>query len=146
MGTINYNTSKYITIGYDCRLIDDEYDWSTEIIAEDYSTVEELIKELSFEIINVEALLGYYEGYFIDISFDYRYFDDENERSDASNEVIKLKNLLTKLIDEFSLVSVKPGWCTAYRSRNDSLKELNIAIDALIKDIDRIPLYEEMDK
>lgn len=137
MGTINYKTSKYITIGYNCNNIDyDEYEWSAEIVEEYYSSVEAILKDYSFYYFHVVVEPGYYEGFSINIDFNFPYcFDNYQEKRAAMQEITQIKKFLLTCINDFECCSVFPGWCTKYAEYTETLKLLNDAIKAMREDV-----------
>lgn len=93
MGTINYGRSDYITLGYNCNNIDyEEYEYSGEIIAELYETIEYILKDYRFYYFHVAIKPGYYEGFYIDIEHNFSYcYDDYREKIDAQKEITLIK-------------------------------------------------------
>lgn len=136
MGTINYYTSDYVTLGYDLS-----YDFS-----EDFETYEEAQEELFFDIEcmhdNINYLLkkydfyyyhvvvkpGYYEGFSIDIENNFPLcYNDYFEKREAQKEITLIKKFLFECLD-YGLCVVHPGWCTSYLDRNASIKAVKEAV------------------
>ena len=68
MGTINYKTSDYITIGYNCNNIDyDENEWYTDEIQYQFDELAKRRAAYNFYYFHVSIEPGYYEGFSIDI-------------------------------------------------------------------------------
>ena len=153
MGTINYRTSEFITIGvqpYDYSDFENDSDfmeYEREQIAEYGGTIEEYIYseiEYNYEAdrANVETILakydfhyfhvviesGYYEGFYIDIENNYPIcYDSAYDRREALKELTQLKRCLLECVD-VGMCQVFPGWCTKYQSRPDSIKGIKDAI------------------
>lgn len=163
MGTINYRTSDYITIGlepinaYDLEQDADFMDEIRAQIAEYGGTAEDAIADYimateeedrymtevelnrhSFEYFTVTIEPGYYEGFSLDI---YSMFPDDpdvSEQREIMQEIAELKQLLYTLINN-GLCSVWPGWCTTYRTRAESLEDIDAAIETMYAEIDTYP-------
>ena len=71
MGTINYRTSDFITLGYNCNYIDYEDPFYHEIIADYYDQIKHALDRERFYYFNVELIPGYYEGFSINIEFNF---------------------------------------------------------------------------
>ena len=147
MGTINYTTSKYITLGlkpYNIEDIRADYmeDYSDDILYEIKSDIEdddrkEVEKELenhSFNWWKVEVIPGYYEGFSIRITDNFDLWLYASEKKEANKEVTEIKKLLCLLVDDFNLVSCCPFWCTTYHSPKESKQYIREAIKEMRKD------------
>ena len=115
MGSINYGSSKFITLGikpYDFEdtkkyilenLCDFEYfDGDPENVTDeevyneinvnyeaDYENAACILKKYDFECLEVSIEPGYYEGLYIDIRFTWLYFDDIQGKRSAQKELTK---------------------------------------------------------
>ena len=145
MGTINYKTSDFITIGYNCNNIDyDEYEWSRETIEEYYSTVAALLKELDNKIYCFKVTLepGYYEGFSINIEHNFNWcYDNYQEKLAAMREITQIKKFLLTLVNDFECCAVFPGWCTKYADYTESVKLLNEAVQEMRETVKNTPTY-----
>lgn len=129
MGAINYKTSEYITIGYNCNNIDYEDEFYNEYITEDYEQIKYLLNKEYFYYWHVKIEPGYYEGFTIDISNNFPWcFDNYNEKRAALKEITEIKKFLLTCINDFGLCAAFPGWCMKYANRNETIKLLNQAI------------------
>lgn len=146
MGTINYGTSEYITIGYldySQQDFDEEYTENDYYFQEedDLFIVQEVLKKYSFCCFHVVIKDGYYDGFYIDIENNYgSYFDDYHQKQEALREATRLKKFLLEAL-EYSCCVVYPGWCTAYLKHNDSVKKINEAIKYVKEEIKETPTY-----
>lgn len=61
MGAINYKTSKYITIGYNCNNIDYDDEYYFDDIEDCFNDIKALLEQENFNIFNVDILPGYYK-------------------------------------------------------------------------------------
>lgn len=143
MGTINYKTSDYITIGYDCGAIDYEDEYYHEFITDCYDQIAYRLKQETFYYFNVTLEPGYYEGYSIDIKFDFLYFDNWEEKAAAQKEITQLKAFLLECVNDFECVAVCPGWCTGYADYKTTLDELSAAIRDMRETVKQTPTYQQ---
>lgn len=166
MGTINYATSKFITLaiqpydffetekylkenaGYydiDPESIDDNfvYEEMSRYYEADYENAKYIIDKFDFNILDVKLLDGYYEGYSLNISFDWNYFDDTSEKREAQKELTQLRKLLIELAG-VGFVSCYPFWCTTYRDYNETLKEIDTAIKEARDYFKNFPTYNTL--
>ncbi len=134
MGTINYKTSKYVTLAIEPVDYDEEEDW--ELISEWYadleSEVSDLIDEYEFKYLKVKTVYGYYEGFSIDIEDEFgidwtgEYWNWE-DKADAQKEITRLKGLLYRLLD-MGLCVCTPSWCTGYCDPVESRRRIRAGI------------------
>ena len=118
MGTINYGTSKIVTLGYN---VDDE----DEIIIQDlYDEAVNIVNKYSFYWFKAEIKSGYYEGFYLDLDKDYYDEDDNNLDNEEINEILdeikELEKMLMELIDEGCMNVCYPHWCTGWKNYADS--------------------------
>lgn len=146
MGTINYKTSAYITVGYDCRTeyARDDF-WETEQEQRDSEItflrerVERLLESYDPLVFPVQIAPGYYEGVSLDIDPEIPvYFGHYGEKAEAQKEITALKRLLLQCIEEGLVVTI-PGWCTGYLSPDESRAAVLEAVKAMRKDISGTP-------
>lgn len=140
MGAINYKTSNYITIGYNCDFIDYEDEFWQEEVNYFYEQVKSRLEQERFYYWHIKIEPGYYEGFYIDIKLNYCYFD-YIEKQEAQKEVTQIKKLLLTCINDFECCSVFPGWCTSYKDYNESLTLLNRAIQEMREAVKKTPSY-----
>ena len=136
MSTINYKTSKYLTLA----LKDNEDFEEIDGFLFEYEESKKILEKYDFNILKVEILEGYYNGFSIDIDFDFIYFDDTIEKNNALKEATQLKKLLFELC-ELGLVACFPGWCTGFLNYEDTKKEIKKAIKELKSDIKTTKTY-----
>lgn len=142
MSAVNYFTSDYITIGYNLNFVDYDDEFYNDIISDYYYQVKYRLENERFSIFNVELKPGYYEGFTIDIKFNYCYFDDYIEKREAQKEITNIKNFLLECINDFECCAVFPGWCTSYKSYDESIKLLNRAIQEMREAVKNTPTYK----
>lgn len=146
MGTINYKTSDYITIGYNCNDIDYDEPLYHDFIDDDYMNVEGILNQYYFYYFNIRLKPGYYEGFYIDIEYNFPlFFDDYKERQEAQKEITTIKEALIKCFD-YGCCAVHPGWCMAYLNNNDSLKALQEAIKEMREEVKATPTLRQYEK
>lgn len=129
MGTINYKTSDYITIGYNCNNIDYDNEFSMDIVSDYYEQAVRRLRDYSFYYFHITVEPGHYEGFSINIEYNFPYcFDDYIEKQAAQKEVTRIKAYLLECINDFECYVVFPGWCAGYADYNESIKLLRDAI------------------
>lgn len=142
MGTINYKTSDFITIGYNCNFIDYDDEFYYDIISDYYEQVKETLKNKYFYYFNVKLEPGYYEGFSIDIEFNFPVcLDSYEDKQLAQKEITSLKAFLLQCINYFDCCVVYPGWCTGYEDYKNSIKELTAAITEMRQTVKGTPTY-----
>ena len=143
MGTINYTTSEYITIGYNCNNIDYNDEECAFYIQDDFDRIKDRLNHESFYFFHVTIEPGYYEGFSINIEFNYPlFFDDFSEKREAQKEVTRIKDFLKWCIDENGCCAVFPGWCTSYLNYKESLVLLSDAVREMRKTVKDTPSHQ----
>ncbi len=166
MGAINYFTSDYITIGV--RLYDrwdlekdscfmeevqeqiNEYGGTVDSVINDYindcyeadlMNVETILNKYSFYYYHVAIKPGYYEGFTINIENNFPVaFDSWEDKRAAQKEITAVKNFLLDCLG-VGLVQVWPGWCTSYKSLEESTKAIKEAVKAMREEARHIPTW-----
>ena len=143
MGTINYYTSDYITLGYNCNNIESDDDYL--FINDDYEQIDYILSKENFYYFHVTLKPGYYEGFSIDIEYNFGYsLDSWQDRREAQKEITRIKAFLESCINNFGCVAVSPGWCTAYYSRPDTLLKLKQAIKEMRDTVNSAPTWAQV--
>lgn len=146
MGTVNYSTSQYVTVGYDCRTeyARDDF-WTDEQEQRNFEIeflqeqTEKLLGRYDFSVFGVKICQGYYEGFSVDLDPDIpAYFDSWQDKRDAQKEVTAVKRFLLDCID-LGLVVVRPGWCTGYLSPEESRETVAAAVKRMRYDVQNTP-------
>ncbi len=149
MGAVNYKTSEYITIGlklYDCEDYKDEngnidYDAMNDDYEADFENVKTTLEGYDFTFFHVAIEPGYYEGFMIDIeSNNDLCYDCWQDKRAALKEVTRLKMFLLECVD-LGLCQVFPGWCTSYKTRDESIQAIKQAIKELKETIKHTPTW-----
>lgn len=130
MGTINYGTSKYITLGYNCNNIDYDEPFYNDFIMDYYEQIAITLNKYTFNYFSVTLEPGYYEGYYINIEFNYLWLDS-CEKREAQKEITQIKQFLLQCVNDFECIAVFPGWCTGYADHNQTLTKLKNAIQEM---------------
>lgn len=143
MGTINYKTGDYITLGINF----DAEDYEAEYINDFYSEAEEIISELSYlEHFKVNIEYGYYEDFCVTVDSDLHSIDDGETKAEYLAEIEDIRKILHRLLDETQLTVTFPGWCMGYI---EDYKEASNYIDEVAEtmkgDVDLLPVetYDE---
>lgn len=151
MGTVNYSRSDYITMGvkpYDPESFADEngnidYEEIESCYESDQENAEFIIEKYCFYYFHISTKPGYYEGFSVDIEFNFpAFFDNWQERAEAQKEVTSVKKCLVELAG-VGLVSCRPGWCTAYDDYNGTLQQIRAAIKAMRADVAETPTFRQ---
>ena len=151
MGTVNFRTSNYITIGLepydsddfinDCGMVD--YDRINDEYQYDRDNIDDVLEDYDFDFFDVYTDGGYYESFCLLIEHKWGdCFDWKEDREEAEKEVDRLEKCLRECIDN-GLCVVHPGWCTSYLGLNESYRELGIAMEDLRKTIRETPIEWE---
>ena len=146
MGTINYGTSDYITIGYNCSDLDYNDPFYYESIQDDFVELTYILGNYNFYYFHVVIKSGYYEGFYIDIehNFNYCYDSYENKRL-AQKEITQIKQFLLSCLD-FGCCSVYPGWCMGYADYKTTLKDIDAAIYNMREEVRKTPTWNNIKK
>jgi len=164
MGTINYKTSDYITMGARIQnysdFENDSYfleEMKEEIdrcglenviyseIEENYNcdrlNVETYLNQHNFYFYHVTIEPGYYEGFSINIENNFPIaYNDREEKRQAQKEITELKQFLLDCAGA-GIAVVYPGWCTTELSYNDSVKAIKAAIKEIREESKAIPTW-----
>ena len=153
MGTINYDTSDYITVGLepfdfddftveteDGEEMTDFYGRACEM--DSYRDDVDVIREkYDFHYYKVEVKSGYYEGFYIDIENNFSLCHDSREdKQAAQKEITQIKRFLLECV-EVGCVQCFPGWCTGYASYKDTLAGINEAVKAMRDEVRQTPTW-----
>jgi hypothetical protein len=142
MGTINYFTSDYITLGYNCDALDYDDDFYSDYINDEYEQINYLLNKESFYYFHITLKPGYYEGFTIDIENNFSWcFDNYNEKIQALKEITQIKNFLLNIINDFNISVVYPGWCTSYGDYKKTISEIKAAIKIMKYEVKNTPTY-----
>lgn len=153
MGTINYGTSDYITIGLkpfdtDDYIYEDEYgeeDIDYDARADDmdcvWCKVEKIRARYAFYYFHVELKWGYYEGFYINIESNYSLcFDSGEDKREAQKEITQIKQFLLECVGA-GCVQCFPGWCMGYASCGETLNGIKKAIKIMREEVKNVPTW-----
>ncbi len=142
MGTINYCTSDYITLGYNTGNIDYEDEFYSDDIIFEFDEITSLLKNEYFYYFHITLKPGYYDGFTIDIENNFSYcFDNYGEKLEALKELTRIKNFLIYVVNNFNINVVYPGWCTSYGDYKKTISEIDAAIKEMKSEIKTTPTY-----
>ena len=162
MGTINYKTSKYITMGAYPRgiwdfdhdevvedmllngfenITDAEYNEYVEgLIAvyeeDDYDNAKSILDDYHFENFSISIECGYYQGLSLMIEYEHDGWDfyDMEGKNNAKKEVERVHECLKSLAG-VGLVACYPAWGTRYEDYNGTLEAISEACDEMLEDV-----------
>ena len=147
MGTINYGTSDYITLGYNCNNIDYEDDFYNDIICDLYDQIAYRLDQERFYYFHITVEPGYYEGYYINIENNFPIaFDSYREKAEAQKEISDIKRFLLECINDFECCSVYPGWCMGYADHAKTLKDLSAAVGEMRSEVKTTPTWAQYER
>ena len=147
MGTVNYSSSDYITLGVEPpdpeifgAVTESELEGETQLFWDVCKeNANSVLDNYNFYYFHVELKPGYYEGFTVDIAFNFPcFFNDWEERREAQKEVTALKKCLLEL-SENGLVACSPGWCTGYCDAAGTRKEIAAAVKLMRQDVADTP-------
>ena len=167
MGTVNYKTSDYITLGvkpYDEEEIRRDSDFMEEIkeqvkeyggteseaiqevirayYEDDYNNISSLLDRHNFYYFHISVDFGYYEGFTLNIENNYpAFFDSWEEKREAQKEITEIKKFLTECAGS-GLVAVFPGWATGYKDYRGTLREIESAIAEMRQEVRNTPTWK----
>ena len=139
MGAINYGSNDYFNIGMDLSPDYDEFDHECEFNYQIEETQRTLDK-YNFEYFTIKIEYGYYQGFYIDIDFNYCYVDYW-EKPLILKECTQLKKLLLELSYN-GLVKYSAGWCIGYYSEQETNKAIKEAIKEIKEKMRKFPVYK----
>lgn len=142
MGTINYKTSDFITLGYNCNNINHDDEFYNDDISFLYDDIATARARYYFYYFCVTIEPGYYEGYSINIEHNYSYcYDSYSDKREAMKEITRIKKFLLECINNYECVAVSPGWCTSYADYKTTLMKLNAAIKEMRETVKNTPTW-----
>jgi hypothetical protein len=110
-----------------------------------YDEVENALNNENFYYFHVKTRPGYYEGFSIDIEFNFGYcMDSWQDKRDAQKEITRLYKFLLKCVNDFELCAVSPGWCTHYYNYIDTLQKLKTAIKEMRVTVQNTPTWAKV--
>ena len=161
MGTINYRTSDYITIGarpYDRNDFLNDEDFMNEYgeadidrfismyEEDDYYNIKTLLENHRFYYYHVTIEYGYYEGFSLNIENNFPVaYDDYIEKREAQKEITEIKQFLIDCVNS-GMKQCFPGWGTTYLNREDSIKGINKAIKGMREEAKLTPTWAQYER
>ena len=145
MGTINYKTSDYITLGYNLNNVNHEDDFYYDDINFEYDQICAILKSEYFTYFHIKLEPGYYEGFSIDIEYNFSYcLDNYFEKLEAQKEITRIKNFMLYIVENFNICAVFPGWCTGYSDYKKTISVINEAIQEMRGVVKETPTYYKL--
>ena len=146
MGTINYMTSSYITMGlkpYDISDYEDEngnidYNLLEMDYEDDRTNIESILSRYSFYYFHVAIKAGYYEGFSVA-------FDGWEDKREAQKEITSLKQCLLECAG-VGLVACHPGWCTGYEDYKSTCKAITAAVKDMREEVKNTPTWRQYER
>lgn len=137
VGTVNYGSGEFFTLGlgHPNQVNPSK---TEELIKKASSVIEEFEDENNSKFFEIKIALGYYEGFYIECNTGQYYgvmFDDEEEQETAYADFANLRHCINELLKIDGITVVHPGWTTAYLSHEDSLCEVEQALDKMSMDL-----------
>ncbi len=145
MGTINYKTSDYITLGYYTNNIDYEEEFFSDDIQFEFDEINALLNKEYFNYYYITLEPGYYEGFSFYIENNFSYcFDSYGEKLEALKEITRIKKFLIHIVENFNVCAVAPGWCTSYFDYKETISRINAAAAEMRGDVKNTPTYYKL--
>ena len=145
MGTINYKTSDFITIGYNCNNIDYEDEFTADLVNDYYDQAIFARARYDFYYFHVSVEPGYYEGFSIDIEHNFTYcYENYNEKRAALREITQIRKFLYECVCDFACCAVSPGWCTTYYDYKTTLEKSDAAILEMRETVKNTPTWRTL--
>lgn len=168
MGTINYFTSDYITLGlrpYYTSDFENDTDFMEELQKEvneyggtleealsehiqscyedDFTNIECELKKHNFYYYHVVIKPGYYEGFTIDIESNFSIaLDSWKDKKDAQKEITELKQFLIDCAG-LGMVKCSPGWCTGYSDYKSTIAAIKEAVTEMREEAKQTPTWAQ---
>ena len=153
MGTVNYKTSDYITIGvkpYDYNdfigyFETDEqiYDEIASCYEDDLDNIKTILNKYRFLYYHITIEPGYYEGFSLMIENNYSIaFDDYTDKREALKELTVIKQCLIDCCG-CGLVVCYPSWCTGYEDYNKSVEIIKQTIKDMKEEVKNTPTWRQ---
>lgn len=173
MGTINYRTSDYITLGlnpvsgYDLEkdkeiieaakenAIENDIEYDNDflegyardeayIINEtDYYNAKYVFEKYSFYYFHITMESGYYEGFSFNIEPNFGLCYDNYLEKREAQKEVTEIKKMMMELAGIGVVSVYPGWCTGYADYEGTIQDINKAIKEMRSDIKMTPTYNQ---
>ena len=132
MGTINYKTSDFVTLGYYTNNIDYEEEFYSDDIQLEFDEIKKLLEKECFNYFHITLEPGYYEGFSIDIEYNFSYcLDNYFEKLEALKEITRIKKFLFYIVDNFNVCACFPGWVTGWADYKKTISEISAAIEEM---------------
>lgn len=155
MGAVNYGSSDYITMGYNCdtKYARDDF-WKDEEEQQEFEIsffflhdeVKEELEKHSFYYFHIVIKLGYYEGFYIDIENNFPIaLDSWRDRKNANKEITEIKQFLIACA-ELGLMQCSPGWCIGYSSYNETMQAIKKAVVLMRDEIKNTPTFTQYER
>lgn len=154
MGAVNYSRSDYITMclkPYDPESFSDENgnidcEEMESCYESDRENADFIIKKYDFCYFHVATKPGYYEGFSVDIEYNFPVaFDNWEEKRDAQKEVTQIKKMLLECAG-VGLVKCVPGWCTSYSDYAGTCKAISTAVAEMREEVKRTPTWAQYER
>lgn len=168
MGTINYATSDYITLGiepystydleqdpefmqklreeveeYGGTIENALYDYINYCYDCDYLNITHELKKHNFYYFHIKIKPGYYEGFTLDIENNYAVaFDYYEQRQEAQKEITEIKQFLIDCAG-FGLVACYTGWCMGYEDYAGTITAIKEAVKEMREEVKATPTWRQ---
>ena len=145
MGTINYKTSDYITLGYNLDDLDRDDDFYFDDIQYEFDEISAILKNEPFYYFHITIEPGYYEGFSINIEYNYPYcLDNYFHKLEAQKEITRIKNLMLYLVENYNICAAFPGWCTGYADYKKTISVISEAVEEMRAAVKETPTYYKL--
>ena len=123
--------------------IDDILAREEEWMYEDaYYGAKRLISDANLHYFDMEIESGYYEGYYIDISWNRDYLESENEKEDLYQEIAKIGEILTELASYGWRTVSSTCYSTYYAEEEQTMQDISEALAAMVEEVQETKVYD----
>lgn len=141
MGTVNYFTSDYITLGLKPYEV-----YAQDCYECDLENVENILSKYSFHYYYVKIEFGYYEGFSLRIENNFPIvFECYEDKCDAQKELTQLKKCLLECA-KYGMVECYPGWCTGYEDYKTTCKDIKAVIKTMRGEVKSTPTWMQYER
>lgn len=146
MGTVNYKTSDYVTIGIKPYESDEDFEEIAFQYESDFEMAAAILQKYDFWYYHISVEPGYYEGFYIMIRHNLPVaFDSWEDKRLANKEITEISRFLLECANS-GLVACYPGWCTGYADRKGTIAAIKGAIREMREEVKSTPTWRQYER
>lgn len=116
-----------------------EEEWMYE---DAYYGAKRLISDANLYYFSVELESGYYEGYYLDISWNRDYLESENQKEELYQEIAKIGEILTELASYGWRTVSSTCYSTYYAEEEQTMQDISEALAAMVEEVQEAKVYD----